>query len=161
MERTGVAGVEIEAELVSRFEQSLARCVQDERFIDAFYERFLAASPDVRVKFQKTDFNKQKKILETSLYMMARAALGLEDGATHLESIATSHSRRGLDIAPSLYTVWLSCLIDTARSTDPQFSTEVEASWRELLQRGIDRMVDVYRASQTVPPVGPSPSPRS
>lgn len=145
------AGSEVER-AVDVFECSLARCLAEGDFTEAFYERFLASSSEVKEKFAHTDFAKQKKVLETSLYLMARATLGMEDGLQHLESVARSHSKRRLDITPSHYGLWLDCLVETAREFDPEFRREVEAAWRTLLQRGIDRMVAVYRHEQTLPP---------
>ena len=112
----------------------------------------MASSDEVRSKFAGTDLIRQKKILEKSLYLMARAALGLKDGVAHLEAIARSHSKKHLDISPSLYALWLDCLIETAREHDSEFDTLLEATWRELLGFGIQQMVNVYRQEETVPP---------
>lgn len=139
---------------VDTFESSLARCLGAGDFTGAFYQRLLAASEIVAEKFSQTDLERHKDVLEKSLYLMARACLGLEDGLEHLESVARIHSRRRLDISPSLYHLWLETLIATARDFDRDFSERVERSWRQLLQKGIDRMVEVYRTEQTVPPLG-------
>ena len=36
---------------------SYHRCMHGEGFVDTFYERFLAKSPEVAIKFQHTDFS--------------------------------------------------------------------------------------------------------
>lgn len=142
----------LDHEAVNAFESSLSRCLAQGAFVEAFYEKLLSSSAEVREKFSQTDFKKQKKILESSLYLMARACLGMDDGIAHLESVARTHSRRHLDIAPSHYKTWLECLIQTASEHDPDFDPSIERCWKYALQRGIDRMIDVYRSEQTLPP---------
>jgi hemoglobin-like flavoprotein len=108
-------------------------------FADAFYERFLSASDAVRAKFAKTDFERQKKVLMTSLaFMSSFSASGVPNVV--VEKIAESHSRGGLDIAPPLYDLWLECLVDTVREFDREFSPDVEAAWRGTLRPGIEYM---------------------
>jgi hemoglobin-like flavoprotein len=140
------------AQKVNTFERSLARCLDAGDFMGAFYETFVSSSDAVREKFARTDLEKQKQVLAKSLYLMARASLGTEEGLEHLETIARTHSRRHLDIAPSLYDHWCDTLISTAQKFDHEFSPQIEAAWRELLGRGIARMVEVYRNEHTVRP---------
>ncbi|NLE87790.1 MAG: globin [Myxococcales bacterium] len=138
--------------MIATFEASLARCLRHDGFLQTFYDKFLQSSPEVPRKFAGTDFDRQRKVLESSLYMVARAALGEEDGVEHLQHIAESHSRRRFDIGPSLYALWLDSLVATAREIDPEFDDHVEKCWRALLSANIDYMIDVYRRSRTTPP---------
>jgi hemoglobin-like flavoprotein len=140
---------ELSEGVVARFQESLQRCLDQGDFIGAFYERFLASSEKVRQKFAHTEFSKQRKVLERSLFMMARAALRLEDGLAHLRHIAETHNRRRLDIGPHLYTSWMESLLLEVRNWDPCYSPEVEQAWRDALGAGVDEMVRVYRESQT------------
>jgi hemoglobin-like flavoprotein len=117
-----------------------------------FYERFVGASDVVRERFSSTTIENQKKILQDSLQLVSRAYQGFDDGLTHLESIARTHSRRHLDIPPSLYELWLKTLIATAQDFDPEFSERIESAWRAVLRPGIERMIDVYRTENTVRP---------
>lgn len=137
---------------VEYFEPSLGRCFEAGDFMGAFYERLLGASEVVREKFARTDIDRQKHVLRTSLYLMSRACLGVEEGLEHLASVARTHSRRHLDIAPSLYELWLDTLVATARDHDPEFSESIEAAWRKLLGCGIERMIEVYRKEDTIRP---------
>lgn len=134
------------------FKSSLARCREAGDFVGAFYDRFIGSSEVAQEKFAETDLTVQTKMLETSLHMMVRACLGMAQGLEHLESVARSHSKRHLDIAPSLYEHWLETLIATAREFDGQFSESVERAWRQSLEQGIARMVEVYRQEETVRP---------
>ena len=124
------------------FLASFGRCRASAGFLEAFYERFVASSEEIRAKFAGTDMKRQVRMLEDSLFVIAVAVQGEEGSLARgdLPRIAARHSRNDLDIRPGLYDLWLECLIDTARSHDPQFSPELEAAWRDTLAFGIDYM---------------------
>jgi len=112
-------------------------------FFEAFYERFLAASPKVRDKFRDTDMARQQRMLRKSFFsLVAFYASGSVDNI--LERIARNHGAHGLDIEPALYDLWLECLIDTVREFDPAFEDDVELAWRLVLSSGITYMKFKY-----------------
>jgi hemoglobin-like flavoprotein len=128
------------------FLASLRRCRASAGFLDAFYERFISSSEEIREKFKNTDMARQVRMLEDSLFVVAVAVQG-EEGSparSDLPRIAARHSRKDLDIRPGLYDVFLECLIGTVRTHDPQFTAEVEAAWRETMRFGIDYMRERY-----------------
>jgi len=128
------------------FLASLGRCRARPGFLDAFYERFVGSSDEVRAKFAGTDMKRQVRMLEDSLFVVANAIQGEEGSPARgdLPRIAARHGRGDLDIRPGLYDVFLDCLIETVRTQDPQFSSEVEAAWRETMAYGIDYMRTRY-----------------
>jgi hemoglobin-like flavoprotein len=128
------------------FLASFNRCRASAGFLEAFYERFVASSEEVRAKFAGTDMKQQVRALEDSLYVIANAIQGQEGSIARdeLPRIAARHSRSDRDIRPELYDLWLECLIDTVHGHDPQFSPELEAAWRETLAFGIDYMRERY-----------------
>jgi hemoglobin-like flavoprotein len=126
------------------FNDSLERCTRGPRFLERFYELFMASSPEVAAKFVDTDFRRQRRVLKISLYMMMLAAEGKLEADLHLERIARRHSRAELRIRPELYDLWLECLLRAARESDPQFGAETEAAWRVILRRGIEFMKARY-----------------
>ena len=128
------------------FLASLGRCRATAGFLDAFYQRFVASSDEVRAKFAKTDMMRQVQMLEDTLFVVANAVQG-EEGSparSDLPRIAERHSRRDLDIGPELYDLFLECLIVTVRTHDPKFTPEVEAAWREVMGFSIDYMRKRY-----------------
>ena len=128
------------------FLASLGRCRATAGFLDAFYQRFVASSDEVRAKFAGTDMLRQVQMLEDTLFVVANAVQG-EEGSparSDLPRIAERHSRRDLDIRPELYDLFLECLIVTVRTHDPKFTPEVEAAWREVMGFGIDYMRKHY-----------------
>ena len=128
------------------FLASLGRCRATPGFLDAFYQRFVASSDEVRAKFAKTDMLRQVQMLEDTLFVVANAVQG-EEGSparSDLPRIAERHSRRDLDIGPELYDLFLECLIVTVRTHDPKFTPEVEAAWRDVMGFSIDYMRKRY-----------------
>ncbi len=128
------------------FLASFNRCRAAPGFLEAFYDRFISSSEEIRAKFAGTDMKRQVRMLEDSLYVVAVAVQGQEGSVARgdLPRIAARHSRHDLDIGPGLYDVWLECLIETVRTHDPQFSNQVEAAWRETLRFGVDYMRERY-----------------
>jgi hemoglobin-like flavoprotein len=124
------------------FLASFGRCRASAGFLEAFYERFVASSQEVRAKFAGTDMKRQVRMLEDSLFVVAVAVQGEEGSPARgdLPRIAARHSRNDLDIQPQLYDLFLECLIASVRTHDPQFTGEVEAAWRETMAFGIDYM---------------------
>ena len=125
---------------IATFSGSLSRCLADPGFLTRFYELFLGSSPEIAGKFKNTDFDKQKRVLSSSLYVLVMAMEGGAPALAYLERIAQQHSREGIDIRPELYDIWLRCLIQAVQEHDPQFTEEIERLWRETMQVGIDFM---------------------
>ena len=115
------------------FRRSLARCRKDEQFADKFYQRFIASSEEIRAKFATTDFSVQKTRLLESLTLAADVIDGDSAAMRHLHERAESHNRRGLDIQPHLYDLWLDSLISTAKECDSSFESDTESAWRSVL----------------------------
>ena len=123
---------------IAIFNDSLERCLRGGDFFQQFYEIFLAASPEVREKFSGTDFRKQRRMLQTSFYMLVEfIAVGWPECQAYLERIALAHGKHGRDIAPRLYDLWLNCLLRTVQERDDQYSAEVDAAWRFMMGAGI------------------------
>jgi hemoglobin-like flavoprotein len=156
---------------IELFNDSLERCSSGHRFLDRFYELFVASSTEVAAKFANTDFRVQKAALKVSLYMIVSSIEQKPEGNVHLERIAARHSRSGLDIGPHLYDLWLDCLIQAVRECDPRFGEETEHAWRRVMRVGIDFLKSKYvsgcprhpaghqdREGFSGPPVGPGPT---
>lgn len=113
-------------------------------FFEAFYQRFLKSSEQVRVHFRDTDMERQRRMLRKSFYsLIAFYASSSADDV--LCKIASTHSARELDIKPALYDLWLESLIDTVRDFDPDCrdpacSDDIELAWRLVMSPGITYM---------------------
>jgi len=135
----------LDEKILETFDRSLARCVATGKFVDLFYERFLAASPRVQAKFEGTDFERQKRALRASLHMMLLAAQDEADRLDHhLGFLARRHGSSQLDIGPEMYELWLDSLLATVREIDPECGPEVEDAWKQVMRIGIRYMIDHY-----------------
>jgi hemoglobin-like flavoprotein len=122
---------------IALFNDSLERCRQGRDFLDRFYELFLSSSEEVRQKFEHTDFARQKAALALSFYYMVSAIGGDTDAQQALGRIAQVHSRTERDIRPELYDLWLECLLQAVRKSDPKFNQETEQAWQTVMAYGM------------------------
>ncbi|MEQ6887299.1 globin [Halomonas sp. CS7] len=131
----------------------LDREVEGRAFFAAFYDRFLAASPQVAEKFRHTDMARQQAMLKKAFYHLL-AFYASSHADYYLQQVAISHDRAHRDIPPALYDLWLESLIDTVRAFDEQFDDDVELAWRLVMTPGIvfmtfhyDRGTDLHGGS--------------
>jgi hemoglobin-like flavoprotein len=129
---------------IGTFDSSLRRCDANPRFLDLFYERFQASSPNVRAKFASTNFDRQKRVLRASFYLMLLAAESPRGPEQYLKDLAARHSAKDLNIGTDMYDLWLDSLLATVRECDPKCSAEVEAAWEAVMGVGIEYMVLHY-----------------
>ncbi|MFT5299717.1 MAG: hemoglobin-like flavoprotein [Mariniblastus sp.] len=127
-----------------RFIASLDRCTDSDKFIPAFYERFLDSSTEIRSKFTHTDFESQNLMLVRSLKLAAGSTSGEVESLRELRERAETHDRHHLNIKPAHYEVWLETVIQVAQEFDPHWHDEIEVAWREILGFVILRMVKYY-----------------
>lgn len=137
--------------LGSAFYESLDRCLLAPGFLRRFYELFLASSPEVRAKFVNTDFATQSHLLGISLQMMLAAGYGSPGSTAELTRLGHIHGRKGRDIPPHLYRLWLDSLVAAAAEFDQPFSPELEMAWRQMLEPGIQTMIAAYEVSHAGP----------
>lgn len=135
--------MDIECLFDASYVRVLSREVEGQAFFAAFYERFIAASPEVAAKFRHTDMAHQQAMLKKAFYHLL-AFYASSHADYYLQEVAISHSRAHLDIAPPLYDLWLEALIDTVRVFDEQFDAEVELAWRLVMTPGIVYMTFHY-----------------
>jgi hemoglobin-like flavoprotein len=117
---------------------SLSRCVKNPAFLDRFYQLFVDSSAEIRKKFENTDFTRQKRVLQDSLFLMLVSA-GTSSGPAHAElsKLGERHSRGQLGIKPEWYDVWLRCLLQAIAEHDPEYRPELSDAWRNSLRDGI------------------------
>lgn len=125
--------------------ESFGRCDQPE-LVRRFYKLFVASSPEVAEKFVETDFTRQESMLLQSLQTMLIAPEAEGEGALkdHLEHVARRHSHADLDIPEWMYELWLKCLLDALRETDPGFNPKVEHAWKITMLDGIEYIQSRY-----------------
>lgn len=132
--------LQVPAEELELFNDSLEECLSDPQFLSRFYELFLATSPDVREKFVNTDFRHQTRVLKASLMLLLFAAQGLPEGAAHLDRIAEIHGPKQHDIPDRHYDLWLDSLLQAAAESHRAFTDRMRQAWIAVLTPGIEHM---------------------
>ncbi len=121
------------------YERVLHRTVSGKDFFEAFYERFLASSNEVREKFRRTDMQRQRRMLKQSFYslLVFYASNAADD---YLIKMVEKHSAKGVDIPNTMYDLWMECLVETVAEFDENFASETGLAWRLVLSSGITYM---------------------
>ena len=120
------------------FLDSFERCVQDDRFLRIFYDKFLDSSEEVRAMFAKTDFSLQRRALRASLYVMVAASARKQAELSTLSELAQRH--RTLRIKPVHYDLWMQSLLFAVEQVNGRFDAEVARVWSDAFRSGIRYM---------------------
>lgn len=111
---------------------------------ERFYDKLLTADPRINAMFKQTDFDKQSQLFTHGLLMLLEYANGKTMGKMAVKRLAESHNRDNLAVDPSLYSVWVDCLVASVSELDKEFSQSLEQQWRDSLQQGIDVIKSAY-----------------
>ena len=115
-------------------QQSYGRCLRDKRFIERFYETFLASSPAIPPMFAGTDFNRQRMALRRgiSVAISHAAASPLSKRAT--AEMAQVHSGKGrCPVDPALYPYWIDSMLKVIEETDEEADEALMQRWRKAM----------------------------
>ena len=129
---------------VSVVQGSYARCSRNKKFFDDFYEHFLASSPEVEAHFANTSSAMRKVMIHQGMTTMLLFGMGSVRSGERLRHIARRHDRDNLAVHRELYPLWVESLMHTVSLHDPRYDDEVDRSWRDLIQEGIDVFVRSY-----------------
>jgi len=114
-------------------------------FVEAFYERLMAASEDIRKRFEHIDMEAQADILAHAIVMSFLFVDTKHQSAIKcLNDVRESHSRNNLNIAPELYDIWLECLLETVGACDPHADEELLSNWHEVMSVAINHIREGY-----------------
>ena len=122
--------------------QSYGRSCNNPSFYEDFYSNFMGKSPEIRAMFTNTDMTSQRSLLRSGIMWLVMHARGMSD--TKIRALGESHSRSKMNINPMFYGMWLDALIDTLEKHDPDFSQELEQSWRNALRPSIEMIQSMY-----------------
>lgn len=139
-------GPGMEERAMELFNDSLERCQANTKFLDRFYEIFIASDAAVAEKFTHTDLKRQQMMLKSSLFLLLEVAgrHPRAESVAHLERIAERHDRGHHDVKPEMYALWLDCMLRTVRECDSKCDGAVESAWRAVLGNGIEIMQARY-----------------
>lgn len=125
---------------------SYQRCCETPAFFESFYSNFFNVCPEAAPRFAKTDFERQNKLLRHALGLLLIFPKQPEAEPTLLTRVAERHSRRDLNVPPSLYAPFVDSLIATVKQFDPAFTPEVEQAWRRTVAKGVTYMMSKYES---------------
>ena len=142
-QRTEMAVVNISSIVSEPIRQSFSRA-QMNRVFDKFYTRFVNSDPRLASYFMRTDFTKQKSLLQDGIALALHFAAGDSAASTKVEQLGQSHSKDRMNILPELYPLWLNSWIETMAEVDPKWTSALETQWRSNLQPVIDAIKSKY-----------------
>lgn len=118
---------------------SYYRCIDQEGFVDTFYDLFLCKSPEIAEKFANTDFKIQKLMLRQSMLQMICFDSGIAGAREEIDRLGRRHKELG--ITPGMYALWLDALCEAIAKHDPEYTPEIERVWRQSMRNSIDAML--------------------
>lgn len=113
--------------------------VDGKTFFAAFYDNFIALSPEIAQHFNNVDMNKQIRMMEKSFYSLF-IFYATQNANDYLEATAKRHSEAELDISLNLFDAWMDAIIATVEQFDSRYNSEIGLSWRIVLSPGITYM---------------------
>jgi len=126
-------------------EESLANLLsQKEPVVRAFYDRFLAETPEAARLFEGVDLQQQALMLTMGLIMVESHSRGDFPAIQHyLHVLGDRHREWG--VPQELFPIFRSCLIETLKEWhDADWSYELEEKWTRSIDRAIATMLDGY-----------------
>lgn len=115
-------------------QQSYGRCLRDKRFIERFYEVFMASHPAIPPMFAKTDFGAQRMALRRGISVAILHAAGSGLSRRTTEQMADVHARHGrAPVDPALYPYWIHSLLAVIAETGPEATPALLARWRTAM----------------------------
>lgn len=115
----------------------------EDDFYDAFYTKFIAASPEIAQAFRHTDMENQKSMLRKAVAYMVNFFV-TKRARKHFVDIACLHKDQ-LKIDSTLYDVFIDTLLDTLAAFYPRYNNAVGVSWRITLAPGLEFMKHISK----------------
>ena len=121
---------------------SYDRCCKSPDFLHTFYRTFIAGCPAAGPLFAHTNFDQQTRLLRHAISLLLVFPTQPSNEPVLLARVAERHSRRGLNIDPSLYRPFIDALIET-----------VNAALDRLIQNGtVGAIYARYGVEHRLPP---------
>ncbi|MBX2819083.1 MAG: globin [Rhodothermaceae bacterium] len=131
----------MKTEAFESFRSSLLRCLSNLHFLERFYHEFISSSPEIAQAFAHTNMERQKAMLNASLYQLMNFYGSDEpQSKKYIQQLGAQHGVYGHKIPPHMYDLWLESLMTAVKASDPQFDSSLEAIWLEVMGHGIEVM---------------------
>jgi len=127
-----------------RVHQSYIRA-GSKKLVSEFYVRLMAASSDIRKKFEGVDMVEQTSLLSHSIVMSFLFIDKNQQVAKKcLDDVRKTHARNNLNIKPELYDIWLECLLETVSLCDPHANDTLLSDWHDVMSVAINHIREGY-----------------
>ncbi|MBN4082297.1 globin [Mariprofundus ferrooxydans] len=127
-----------------RVHQSYIRA-GSQKLVSEFYVRLMAASDEIRKKFEGIDMAEQVSLLSHAIVMSFLFIDKNQQVAKKcLDEVRTTHAQHNLNIAPELYDIWLECLLETVALCDPDANDELLSDWHDVMSVAINHIREGY-----------------
>jgi hemoglobin-like flavoprotein len=126
-------GAEYAGESGGRPGTGFSKLVFQPGFVERFYERFLAADPEVPGYFEGVDFERQRRMLLQAFALTLLEDLGEAVARRTFQRLSELHRRLG--VPRRLFDVWKECLLETAYEFSPALAQRQADRWRDHLDR--------------------------
>lgn len=123
---------------LSLFRASLARAVASADFYRRFYERFMAASPEIAKLFHDRDMRRIEAKLRMTLEMVEGNAAEQPGMGMYLELLGRIH--RAIGVSGRHFALWRIAAVNTAAECDPEFDADARRAWEGVIDRIAQRM---------------------
>jgi hypothetical protein len=91
----------------------------------------------------------QHKLLKEGITFLLMSAGGSQFAQNEINKLGVRHDPTHLNVKPELYGYWVESLMKTIRQFDQNYSPELDAKWRRILDAGIQQMINKYKAPKT------------
>lgn len=134
----------MDAKVTQAARASYERCRNMPSFFEAFYQTFFEVCPQAKPLFTRTDFERQHRLLQHAIGLLLIFPSQPDTDPVLLRRVAERHSRRDLDVHPSLYEPFIDSLIATVERFDPEFTPDLARAWRNAVAKGVEYMQSKY-----------------
>lgn len=129
--------------------ESFARIApHKEEFVATFYQTLLEKAPQLRPFFIDVDLKRQQKSLLATLQVMLNEAEHGEELRTQFRKLGQRHNE--LQIRAEHYPAFGQTLLETLAFYDPQWTSELHATWAAALDQCVRFMMEGYHPEATV-----------
>lgn len=126
-------------------EESLEHLLsQKDSIIQRFYERFLAAHPEVQSLFAQVDLKRQAAMLTMALVVVEANARKSYPAIDHY-LLVLGNRHRHIGVSPELFPVFRDLLLETIAGSQQEFwSEDLAAAWRDAFDKVTAKMLEGY-----------------
>lgn len=123
---------------------SVDRATEQGDLFGVFFELLLNSNLKIRSKFIGGEVSKHKESLREGIETVLLAAEGDSNAQNQLTKLRETHSRDNIGVDPMLYRYWVDSFLRALELLDPEYSSDLEREWREIMHQVTSHMAEGY-----------------